>query len=57
MASYFLDTSALAKHYHVEPGTPQVEQILHEPDSIHFCSRFDIDVTAANCLSGKRYDN
>jgi|SRR5581483_4052590 len=39
MANYFLDTSAFAKHYHVEKGTPEVEQILNEPGSIHYISR------------------
>lgn len=28
MASYFFDTSALAKRYHQEVGTPEVEQIF-----------------------------
>lgn len=39
MANYFLDTSALAKHYHVEKGTPEVERILSEPGSVHYISR------------------
>jgi predicted nucleic acid-binding protein len=39
MANYFLDTSALAKHYHVEKGTPEVERILNEPGSTHYISR------------------
>ena len=39
MANYFLDTSALAKHYHVENGTPEVERILHELGSTHYISR------------------
>jgi|SRR5215510_4419749 len=39
MANYFLDTSALAKHYHVEKGTPDVERILNEPGSAHYISR------------------
>jgi len=39
MANYFLDTSALAKHYHVEKGTPEVERILSEPGSTHYISR------------------
>ncbi len=28
MAGYFLDTSALAKHYHTEAGTPEVDKIF-----------------------------
>jgi predicted nucleic acid-binding protein len=39
MANYFLDTSALAKHYRVEKGTPEVERILNEPGSTHYISR------------------
>lgn len=39
MPNYFLDTSALAKHYHQEVGTPEVERILNEPGSRHFISR------------------
>ncbi len=39
MANYFLDTSALAKHYRIEKGTPEVERILNEPGSTHYISR------------------
>lgn len=39
MPNYFLDTSALAKHYHLEKGTPEVERILNEPGSVHYISR------------------
>lgn len=39
MANYFFDTSALAKHYRAEQGTPEVERILREPGSIHYLSR------------------
>ncbi len=39
MANYFLDTSALAKHYRAEKGTPEVERILSEPGGVHFISR------------------
>ncbi len=39
MANYFLDTSALAKHYHAEKGTPEVERILAKPGSTHYLSR------------------
>jgi predicted nucleic acid-binding protein len=39
MANYFLDTSALAKHYRVEKGTPEVERILSEPGGTHYISR------------------
>jgi predicted nucleic acid-binding protein len=39
MANYFLDTSAFAKHYHIEKGTPEVERIVNEPGSTHYISR------------------
>jgi uncharacterized protein len=39
MANYFFDTSALAKHYRLENGTPEVERILNEPASTHYISR------------------
>jgi predicted nucleic acid-binding protein len=49
MASYV--TSALAKHYHVEPGTPQVEQILPEPGSLHYVSRLaTVEIQSVFCL-------
>ena len=39
MTNYFFDTSALAKHYRLENGTPEVERILNEPASTHYISR------------------
>lgn len=39
MADYFLDTSALAKHYRAEQGTPEVERILAEPGSVYYIAR------------------
>ncbi len=39
MANYFLDTSALAKHYFLEAGTADVENLLQEPNSIYYVSR------------------
>jgi hypothetical protein len=39
MPDYFFDSSALAKYYHVELGTPEVERILMEPGSRYFISR------------------
>lgn len=39
MTVYYLDTSALIKHYHVEIGTPVVDKILSESDAIHLLSR------------------
>lgn len=39
MTDYFLDTSALAKHYHQEAGTDVVEQVVEHPTSPCFLSR------------------
>jgi predicted nucleic acid-binding protein len=39
MPIYFFDTSALAKHYHTEKGTPEVDRILSEQGSRFFISR------------------
>ncbi len=39
MARYFLDTSALIKHYHAEAGTPRVRAILAEPGAELLISR------------------
>ena len=39
MARYFLDTSALVKHYHTEVGTLRVRMILNEPGSEHLIAR------------------
>jgi len=39
MTHYYWDTSAIAKHYYPEIGTPKVDAILAEPDAIHFISR------------------
>jgi predicted nucleic acid-binding protein len=39
MPGYFLDTSALAKHYHPETGTARVDALLAEAGSSHFISR------------------
>jgi predicted nucleic acid-binding protein len=39
MPSYFLDTSALAKHYHAETGTARVDALLAEAGSRRFISR------------------
>jgi len=39
MARYFLDTSALLKHYHAEIGTPKVRAILAEPGAELLVSR------------------
>lgn len=39
MAHYFLDSSALVKHYHAEAGTAEVDQLLAEPNARHFIAR------------------
>ncbi len=42
MANYFLDSSALAKRYHVERGTDVVDRLLREPGSRCFISRLTL---------------
>lgn len=42
MAGYFLDTSALGKRYHVEVGTPKVEQIFQESGAELYISRLAV---------------
>lgn len=42
MPSCFFDTSALAKNYHVEVGTEEVERLLAMPDGRNFISRLSI---------------
>ena len=39
MPDYFLDTSALAKHYHQEVGTDVIEEVLQSTGSFFFVSR------------------
>lgn len=48
MARYFFDTSSLVKNYHVETGTPLVQQLLVQPKSEFFISR----LAAVEMLSG-----
>ena len=36
MPHYFLDSSALVKHYHAEAGTDEVDRLLAEPNARHF---------------------
>jgi predicted nucleic acid-binding protein len=42
LAGYFLDTSALAKLYHQEPGSDYVEQILNQRGSKNVISRLSL---------------
>ena len=42
MSRYFLDTSALAKHYHKERGTNHVEALLAAPRNELFLSHLSI---------------
>jgi uncharacterized protein len=42
MADYFFDSSAVAKHYHVEVGSAMVEDLLAEPGARYFISRLTI---------------
>ena len=42
MASYFLDTSALAKLYHQEAGSLHVERLIEQPGSTVIISRLSL---------------
>lgn len=51
MGNYFLDTSALVKHYHSEPGTEVVERALAEAASTFVISRLGmVEMTSALAL-------
>jgi hypothetical protein len=52
MPDYFFDSSALAKNYHVELGTPEVERILREPVSRYFISRLAV-IEIQSVFAGK----
>jgi predicted nucleic acid-binding protein len=42
MPGLFFDTSALAKHYHAEIGSSEVDRLWSDPTSIVFVSRLSI---------------
>jgi predicted nucleic acid-binding protein len=42
MARYFLDSSALVKHYHAESGSATVDAILRTPGDTFFISRLAV---------------
>jgi len=42
LASSFLDTSALAKLYHEEPGSEYVERVISQPGSKGIVSRLSL---------------
>jgi predicted nucleic acid-binding protein len=42
MPHYFLDSSALVKHYHAETGTADVDRLLAEPNARHFIARLTV---------------
>src|SRR5437588_12548859 len=52
MPGSFLDTSALAKHYHVEPGSPEVDRIWADPGNALLISRVGV-VEAVSVFAGK----
>jgi predicted nucleic acid-binding protein len=39
VSAYFIDTSALGKHYHREPGSDLIDEIFGEPNTSRFISR------------------
>jgi predicted nucleic acid-binding protein len=52
MPDYFFDSSALAKSYHRELGTPEVERIMKEPVSRFFISRLTV-IEIQSVFAGK----
>ena len=52
MPDYLFDSSALAKNYHAELGTPEVERILREPGSRFFISRLTV-IEMQSVFAGK----
>ena len=42
MPGYFFDTSAVSKHYHEEPGTEKVDELLAVAGSSHVISRLSV---------------
>jgi len=54
MADYFFDSSALAKRYHVEIGTDEVDRLLKEPGSRFFISRLTLTEVQSVCAQKVR---
>src|SRR6266403_5916130 len=52
MPGSFVDTSALAKHYHVEPGSAQVDRLWTDDGRTLFISRVGV-VEAISVFAGK----
>jgi|SRR6516165_5750983 predicted nucleic acid-binding protein len=52
MPGSFVDTSALAKHYHVEPGSDQVDRLWADLGRTMFISRMGV-VEAVSVFAGK----
>jgi uncharacterized protein with PIN domain len=54
LASSFLDTSALAKLYHEEPGSEYVERIINQPGSKVILSRLSlIEMESVSAMKSK----
>jgi predicted nucleic acid-binding protein len=53
LPSYFLDTSALAKRYHKESGSPYIDRMLEQPGSRSLISHLSI-VELESVLAIKR---
>jgi predicted nucleic acid-binding protein len=52
MPGRFLDTSALAKHYHMEVGSAEVDNLWLDPSNTLFISRIGV-VEAVSVFAGK----
>ena len=58
MARYFLDSSALVKHYHQESGSPAVEGLFNQPGDKLFVSGLalvEVHSAFAQACSRRRY--
>ena len=52
MPGHFLDTSALAKHYHLEAGSSEIDNLWADPSNRLFISRIGV-VESVSVFSGK----
>ena len=52
MPGHFLDTSALAKHYHLETGSFEIEELWADPSNALFISRIGV-VETISVFAGK----
>jgi predicted nucleic acid-binding protein len=56
MPTYFIDSSAVVKHYHPEQGSDEVNRILNDKNSRFYISRLAV-VEVHRALAGKARSN